>query len=138
MDSVRTVLKGWQQSILPEVKRYWVENPDITGRRSPPQITPEHDGDRPAANQQRPRKKVQSGWIEERKANPKRQRPTTCYYFCWYEMQDEARRKLKTYVPQRQMSAVWKCCKIEKRPYFETLQLIQKSRKPHHTDTPKL
>ncbi len=135
MDSVRNVLAGWQESILPEVERYWIENPDITGRRSPQQITPEQGS---SPRQRRPRAKTQCGWIEERKANPKRHRPTTCYYFCWYEMQDSTRRKIKTYVPQNQMSVVWRSCKIEKRPYFETLQLIKKSDKPHHTDTPKL
>lgn len=167
MDSVRNVLAGWQESILPEIERYWIENPDITQRRSTTKlepfqvsdrvapgkagrgrqkhgnVTPEHGNvsaiqtDDYPRSQRRPRAKIQSGWIEERKANPKRRNPTTCYYFCWYEIKDDTRRKMKIYVPQNQMSTVWKACKIEKRPYFETLQLIQKSHKAHHTDTPK-
>jgi hypothetical protein len=82
-------------------------------------------------------KRVQVGWIEERKANPRRDNPTTCYYFGWYEGMGGERRKMKVYIPQNQMSEVWRMVKTEKRPYTETLRVIRKSGKPHHTDALK-
>lgn len=127
MDRISSVLAGYQESLLPEVQRYWLSNLPYVQEPVP---TPEQ----PKLKQQR----VQVGWIEERRANPKRENPTTCYYFCWYEMQDGIRRKLKTYVPQVQMSEVWQSVKVNKRPYYATLKLIRKSGKLHHTDEPKL
>jgi len=118
MEKLSAVLAGYQESLLPDVKAYWLSN-------HPP--APE------------PPKRYQVGSIEERLSNPKRKNPTTCYYFCWNEKDDNGKwRNRKTYVPQAQMSAVWQSVKVSKRPYHETLKLIQKSGKPHHTDTPKL
>lgn len=142
METVSTVLAGFQQSLLPNVEAYWLRNPsdapepepdigDEVGRLMDCYSTPEQ----PKLRKQR----VQVGWIEERRANPKRERPTTCYYFCWNEKNEEGQwRKLKTYVPQAQMSEVWQSVKVQKRPYTETLKLIRKSGKLHHTDVPKL
>jgi hypothetical protein len=81
-------------------------------------------------------KRVQVGWIEERRANPSRDNPTTCYYFGWYEVVEGERRKFKVYVPQHQMSEIWRMVKTEKRPYYETLRVIRKHEKLRHTPAP--
>lgn len=151
MLAVKEVLCGWQQSLFDDIEAYWLENSPARelvrqeriekvgsngwiyttdGQHlNPRHFTPE---------QPQPKRREQVGWIEERISNPKRKTPTTCYYFGWYEMQDGERRKMKTYVPQAQMSEVWQSCKIDKRPYTETLKLIRKSGKAHHTQEPKL
>ncbi len=145
MERVSTTLAGFQLALLPTVEAYWLENPGFTPEQEVVQtirktvLPQQHIEERKSYTpEQKQRKREQVGWIEERRANPKRDQPTTCYYFCWYEMQDGQRRKLKTYVPQGQMSQVWESVKVNKRPYYETLKLIQKSGRPHCTDTPRL
>ena len=121
MEALSAVLAVLQLALVPDVKAYWLSN-------DPTAPAPEPT-----------KKRFQVGSIAERVSNPKRDKPTTCYYFCWNEKDEDGRwQKRKTYVPQAQMSAVWQACKIDKRPYYETLRMIQKSGKPHHTDSPKL
>jgi len=89
-------------------------------------------------SEQPKQKRVQVGWIEERKANPDRDNPTTCYYFGWYEVMEGERRKMKVYISQNQMSEVWRMVKVEKRPYYETLRVIRKRGELHQMDAPKV
>lgn len=177
MDSVNTMLAGYQLAILKNVEAYWLENPPASMSGPAVEVGKEFkrnkDGklfkvvggsdnhitlncDEPSQiiscrvsgkeieklfTPERPRSKrpcFQVGWIEERLSNPSRERPCISYYFCWNEKEDGRWLKRKTYVPRSQMSAVWKSCKTDKRTYEETLKLIQKTGKLHHTDSPKL
>jgi hypothetical protein len=73
-----------------------------------------------------------SGWIEERIANPQRKHPTTCYFYCWTEPdQDGQQRKQKQYVQAHLMAAVRSLVE-QRQPAAEILQHLNQNRKPRH------
>lgn len=159
MQQLSSVLAGFQQSLLPEVEAYWCENRGNPEYLSPdkreieefwlkhppaPELLRQEVPQRRNTPEPKPtRKRVQVGWIEERKANPKREHPTTCYYYCCYLSEQEVygcgstkrTKKQKVYVQVHIMSEV-SCMVRDKRPYTEILKFISERQTKnvfHHT-----
>lgn len=152
MQPIDTVLRGLQQSMLPEIEAYWLENPVVPSEKiqrithsgwiattdgthlNPLHYTPEQ----PPKQRRHSRKGQASGWIEERQGNKHRKNPSTSYYYRYY---DADGRKQQQYVQVRLMDKVPQLinqrCSVE-----EILQYIHThsrySGKLHHTQEPKI
>ena len=131
MQAVSSVLAGYQESLLPEVDRYWLSNR--------PEPTPEPPK----------RKRYQVGSIEHRWGNKNRKKPSLSLYYCYYASEHELhgegstanRKKQRIYLQTHQCHEIGKMVR-EKRPYTEILQAIARTKhhrsKPHHTQEPKI
>ena len=133
MQAVSSVLAGYQESLLPEVERYWLSNYPYR-----PEPTPE-----------RKPKRYQTGWIEERWGNKSREKQSLSLYYCYYASEWElhgegsktSRKKQRIYLQTHQCHEIGRMVR-EKHPCTEILAVIARTKhhrsKPHHTQEPKI
>ncbi|PSB29929.1 hypothetical protein [Stenomitos frigidus] len=140
MNSISTVLAGWQQSFVPAVEAYWIENPvplNQIARIAPSGWITTTDGqhlnplhytpEQPPPKRRYSKKGEASGSIKERIGNKKRKRPSTSYFYEWY---DDGR-KQQRYVQTALMSEVSQMID-QRRPSAEIIQFLNQrsKRKP--------
>ena len=133
MESISETLQGFQASLLPEVERYWVENPRFAYTpEQPPQVA-------------KP-KRVQVGWIEERWGNKQREKQSLSLYYCYYASEWElngegSTKKQRIYLQAHQCQEI-SAMVHHKRPYTEILEAIGRTKRhsdrPHHMQEPKI
>lgn len=134
MEQVSAVLAGFQQTLLPDVEAFWIENP-----RFGPQPTPE----------QPKRKRYQVGWIEQRWGNKNREKQSLSLYYCYYASEWElhgegsktSRKKQRLYLQAHQCQEI--CRMVHQQcPYTEILEAIGRTKRhsdrPHHMTAPKI
>jgi hypothetical protein len=94
MQSINTLLAGFQQSLLPEVEAYWLKNPftpvlpEPNRREQQPQET-KPAPQKPTSKRRHRSKGKASGWIETREGNTKRRVANTSFYYCYYQWEGE-------------------------------------------------
>ena len=144
MESIARGLAGFQQSLLPDVAAYWLENPrfaprpveDVLGQvlESTPEqelATPEQQPE----SQPPKSKRVPTGWIEERWGNKSREKKSLSLYYCCYlsewEVNGEGSKKRtiksRIYLQAHQCRVIGAMVR-DKRPYTEILQAIGRTK----------
>ncbi len=141
MDAVSALLAELEADLTPALEAYWIENPvplnqiarvtpsgwiaTTTGQHlNPLHYTPEQ----PKPKRRYSKKGQASGWLEERKGNKQRKRPSTSYFYHWYE--DDGRRQQR-YVQTALMSDVRQMVD-QRRPSAEIIEFLNQrsKRKP--------
>ncbi|MBW4694663.1 MAG: hypothetical protein KME27_23175 [Lyngbya sp. HA4199-MV5] len=156
MQPINAVLRGLQLALIESVEAYWCENnpnpayvvPAAQIERITPSgwiatkdgqhLNPLHHTPEQPRKRRYSRKGHASGWIEERQGNKTRKRPSTSYYYRYYNADG---RKQQQYVQVHLMDKVSQlinqCCAVE-----TVLQFIHThsrySGKLHHTQEPKI
>lgn len=105
MDALSAVLRGLQQSLIPEVEAYWIENPVPSEKISRvthsgwiatvdgQHLNPRHfEPEQPPKPRRRSPKGKASGWIEERIGNRSRKTPSISRYYCHYDSAGKIKR----------------------------------------------
>lgn len=125
----RRRLAGDQLSMLPGVLPYRIDPNLCSGgdMRSP---VPEQlsliqvESVKPPASRQHRPKGSASGWIEERRGNQKRKKPSVSYYYRW----DSPEGRVNEYVRANRLTRINQLI-AEKRPALEILKVVTEGKK---------
>lgn len=124
----RRRLAGDQLSMLPGVLPYWINPNNCSGgdERSPvmEQLSlVEIESVQKVVRRHSP-KGAASGWIEARKGNQKRKKPSISYYYRW----DSPEGRVNEYVRANRLARINQLI-AEKRPALEILKIVTEGKK---------
>ncbi len=151
MEALSTALKGLQLTLVPEIEAYWLENQRLssTSDSQNGSTATTYLREKKFTPEQKPQRREQVGWIEERWGNKSRRKPAVSLYYCYYASEWELtgegsrqhNRKQRIYLQCHQCQDITRMVR-EKRPYTDILKAIGNSKrhtaKPHHTKEPKI